>query len=311
MMVSVIIPTYKRSDKIIESIVSVTNQDYNNKIEIIVVNDNGENEYSKETDKKLKDFISKGIIKYLKHKENLGACKARNSGARIANGDYLFFLDDDDVFLPNKIKTQIQFLEKNLIFDGCLSAFKRVDDSRNEIIASSNYPSVGSFVNFTVNGNFFTPMLCIRKSSFEKIGGFKDISRFQDRYFMLHCLKNDMKFSEINEQLYIMYEHSEGRITESSITKSIESLDIIKKYVLQYKELFSKKEWDDFTEKDSDMRATIYYVGDSYKNRLVAFKYWSKCLLKKHKLIYLKKSLKAIIPNKMLEKLKDRGGSIK
>lgn len=311
MVVSVIIPTYKRSHKIIQSIESVINQDYNKSIEIIVIDDNGENEYTKQTEEELKYFITKGILKYIKHKENLGACVARNTGAKVANGDYLFFLDDDDIFLPNKIKTQVNFLEENNRYDGCLSAFTRVDDNGNKIVASSNYPRVGSFTDFTVKGNFFTPMLCIRKSSFEKISGFKKILRFQDRYFMLHCLKNNMKFAEIKEELYVMHEHLEDRITDSSISKSIESLDTIKKYLSQYKELFSKKEWDDFLEKDNDMRATIYYISTSYSKRLKAIKYWGKCFIKSYKFSYLKKLLKSFIPSQTLKKLKDVLGLFK
>jgi glycosyltransferase involved in cell wall biosynthesis len=304
-MVSVIIPTYKRSHRIKQTIESVINQDYNGTIEVIVVDDNGENKYTKQTEKELKHFITKGIIKYIKHTKNLGACKARNTGAKVSMGDYLFFLDDDDIFLPNKIKTQVEFLQANHSYDGCLSAFKRVDDNGKEIVASSNYPSVGTFTYFTVHGNFFTPMLCIRKTSFEEIGGFKDIPRFQDRYFMLHCLKNNMKFSEIKEQLYVMHEHVEDRVSISSISKSIESLDTIKKYLLQYKERYSKKEWDDFIEKDNNMRATIYYLSSSYADRVIAFKYWINCLFKTYNIDYLTKSIKALVPKNILRKLKN------
>ena len=304
-MISVIIPTYKRSHKIVQSIESIINQGYQGDIEIIVVDDNGENEYTKETENKLKDYIYEGIIKYIKHEQNLGACQARNTGAKVARGKYLFFLDDDDLFLSDKVKTQVAFLEENTQYDGCLSAFKRIDDKENEIVSDSNYPNVGTFTEFAVNGNFFTPMLCIKKSSFEKIDGFKDIARFQDRYFMLHCLKNGMKFAEIKEQLYIMYEHLDDRITASNISRSIESLDIIKQYISTYKELFSKKEWMNFIEKDNNMRATIYYISDSYSKRLIACKYWTKCFLQTYRISYIKQFGKAILPNNLVERLKN------
>ena len=112
-MISVIIPTYNRFDSLLKAVESVKNQTYQN-IEIIVVDDNS-------TDERYENQIIHGV-KLIKieegSKEILGySCDAlpRNIGMECANGEYIAFLDDDDVWMPNKLEVQINEMEKNNI----------------------------------------------------------------------------------------------------------------------------------------------------------------------------------------------------
>lgn len=274
MSASVIITTYKRPLFLRRAIESVLCQTMD--AEVIVVDDNGLGTPSQlETKFILSDLLDR--IVYLPLEENGGACVARNRGAKCAKGEYLFFLDDDDEFFPDKVELQSNFLDEHPQFDGCLSAFKRLKDNGEEIIASSNYPSVGDFRDFVVHGNFFTPMLAIRKSSFLKMGGFREIPRFQDRFFLLHCLKKDMQFQAIQDQLYIMYEHGGERVTHNSVTKSICALDILKEFIDRYKADLTVAEYRSFLQKDLRMRATIYYV--SKNNPIKSAFFWMKTAL--------------------------------
>ncbi len=115
-LVSVVIPTYKRSSMLIRTIESVLNQSYDN-IEIIVVDDNNDDNYRKDTENKLIKYISNPKIKYIKHERNLGGCEARNTGLKEAKGEYICFLDDDDIIYKDKIEKQVEFLENNRNFD--------------------------------------------------------------------------------------------------------------------------------------------------------------------------------------------------
>ena len=106
-LVSVIIPTYKGADKINSAVDSVLNQTYKN-IEVIVVDDNGENEPEQLlTAEKMKKYETFENVKYLVHKKNINGSAARNTGIRASKGFYLGFLDDDDVFLPEKTQKQV------------------------------------------------------------------------------------------------------------------------------------------------------------------------------------------------------------
>lgn len=289
MTASVIITTYKRPVFLIRAVESVLAQSLS--AEVIVVDDNGKgSELQVQTEEVLKPFL--GQIVYLPLEKNSGACIARNQGIAIAKGKYIFFLDDDDEFLPNKVETQVGYLADHSEYDGCLSAFFRKDEEGQRIEAASNYPVSGNFANFAVHGNFFTPMLCIRKTSFIKSGGFRNIHRFQDRYFMLHCLLQGIKFADLQEPLYIMYEHSGERVTHKSAEKSIASLVQIDKLVMQNREYLSREELEAFRAKSLRMKAMVYYVAHITKQ---AVSHWCKLFLRSGKFEDLVMVLKSLV----------------
>lgn len=114
-LVSVIIPTYKGSDKITNAVESVLNQTYEN-IEIIVVDDNGKGtENQLLTEKAMEKFKDNTKVKYIAHEKNKNGSAARNTGIRASKGEFLSFLDDDDVFLPKK--TAIEVAKFNTLSD--------------------------------------------------------------------------------------------------------------------------------------------------------------------------------------------------
>jgi glycosyltransferase involved in cell wall biosynthesis len=103
-LVSTIIPVYNGEQFIAEAIDSVLTQTYQ-PIEIIVVDDGSD-------DKSREIIKSYQTVTYI-FQENLGNGAARNTGIQKSNGDFLAFLDQDDLWIPQKIKTQIDYLIKN------------------------------------------------------------------------------------------------------------------------------------------------------------------------------------------------------
>jgi len=102
-LISVIIPTYNRYKFLLEAINSVETQTYP-EIEIIVVDDGSTDETS--------SLSKKENIKYI-FRENKGPAAARNTGARAAKGDWLAFLDSDDLWKHKKLAKQWNALEEN------------------------------------------------------------------------------------------------------------------------------------------------------------------------------------------------------
>lgn len=237
MKVSVIIPTYKRTDYLIRAINSVLNQPYKN-LEIIVVDDNGIGIQQENTIDLLKQFPTVKLITYNKNK---GACYARNKGVENATGEIIMFLDDDDYYLDNKIAKQVKILENNKI-DACLCAMKRIDDYNNEIISKNNYPKGTDLKSYILNGNCFTTMIAIKRSVFKKIGGFSEIPRFQDKFFMYKFYKNNLTAILLNEQLFVLSEHEGDRISLGNITKISSALNILLSFEKQHFHLLNKKE---------------------------------------------------------------------
>lgn len=102
--VSIIVPTYKRSNSLHKTVISILAQTYPN-IEIIIVDDNGiENITEQKNTKKQIEILKEkhNIIKYISLPNNSGAAIARNEGIRHASGELISFLDDDDTYHPEK-----------------------------------------------------------------------------------------------------------------------------------------------------------------------------------------------------------------
>ena len=103
-LVSIIMPSYNTASYIKESIQSVLNQTYTN-WELIIVDDCS----TDETDEVI-NTITDSRIKYFKNKENSGAAMSRNKALREARGQWVAFLDSDDLWMPNKLEKQINFI---------------------------------------------------------------------------------------------------------------------------------------------------------------------------------------------------------
>lgn len=95
--------------------------------EVIVVDDNGLGTAMQEETEGLVKNQFPDVV-YLPLDQNSGACIARNHGATIANGAISFFLDDDDVYLPNKVQHQVSYLDNQPELAGYLAAFRRMDE---------------------------------------------------------------------------------------------------------------------------------------------------------------------------------------
>lgn len=110
-LISVIIPVYNREKFIKESMISVINQTYKN-FELIIYND-GSTDKTDESIKKVCKLYPSYKIKYINSPNNKGPSFARNRGVEIANGEYIAFLDSDDLWLKNKLSTQIKYMIDN------------------------------------------------------------------------------------------------------------------------------------------------------------------------------------------------------
>lgn len=191
MLVSVIIPTFKRSDFLLKTIDSVFKQTYS-PIEIIVVDDNGfGSEFQKATQYKLQNLIDDNKIIYIPHEVNKNGSAARNTGFRVSKGEYVNFLDDDDVLMPEKIERQVKFLETQSSEIGatyCNSrlVFRTRFTGRVKTI-NTNYVAEGNLIKEYLENeiHFNTSSLLFRRSVIEELNGFDESYRRHQDYELL------------------------------------------------------------------------------------------------------------------------------
>ena len=105
--VSVIIPAYDIAPYVKETLDSVFAQTYNN-FEVIIINDGSSD--TQDLESALAPFFDRIVYG---EQENLGASQGRNTAICLSKGEYLAFLDGDDIWLPDFLLSQIEFLEKN------------------------------------------------------------------------------------------------------------------------------------------------------------------------------------------------------
>lgn len=112
--VTIIIPVYKVEQYIESCLYSVINQIYDGGIECIIVNDNTPDDSMDIVKRVLSGYNGSISFKVVNHLENKGLSAARNSGVKAATGDYLYFLDSDDILLENAIRLLTSIAQENL-----------------------------------------------------------------------------------------------------------------------------------------------------------------------------------------------------
>lgn len=237
--VSIIIPFYNRKELVIKAINSVLEQTHKN-TEIILINDS-----STEDVKIVEEYIDKiEKIKYIKLLENKGASFCRNIGIKEATGEYIAFLDSDDLFVKEKIKTQLtEMIINKSVFSH--TSYIRKDNNLDMIVDTSDQCGI-IFPDFIKNCKIATPTVMIereylnKKNAFynEKIGLGEDICFYMD-------LLEDIKVTAIKQPLSIVntndmssaYDISKQVIGIKNIIKHLIEIDYNNKYNNTLKEL--------------------------------------------------------------------------
>ncbi|MGE5458632.1 MAG: glycosyltransferase, partial [Methanococcaceae archaeon] len=170
-LVSIIVPTFNRPEFLRESIGSILSQTYKN-LEIVVVNDAGS-----DVQDLINEFKDKRI-RYIKHEQNKGLAASRNTGIINANGKYIAYLDDDDVYYPDHIEALVECLKKNNIRVAYTDAYRAHQQKKDDkyIITHKDIPYSFDFDYEKILWGNFIPVLCImhEKACLEEVGMFDE-----------------------------------------------------------------------------------------------------------------------------------------
>lgn len=126
-LVSIIMPTYNCGAFIEETIKSVLNQTYDD-WELIITDDCSSDNTKDVVSKYLKDKR----IKYNRFSKNSGPAAARNNSMKLAVGEYMAFLDSDDLWETNKLEKQLAFMKEN-DFNFTCTAYEQIDENGNSL----------------------------------------------------------------------------------------------------------------------------------------------------------------------------------
>jgi glycosyltransferase involved in cell wall biosynthesis len=183
-LVSVVVPCFNCSRYIGDALASIRNQTYRN-LEIIVINDGS-------TDDSMRVIANHAAcdprIK-AESQPNRGLSAARNTGLRNARGEYVCFLDADDVMLEDKIARQVDYLRAN---PGCELVYSDwyLGDERLNItgLAVGRIPETDLMYAYA-RRNWFAPMApLLRRELVDKVGGFdEDMRASEDWDYWIRC----------------------------------------------------------------------------------------------------------------------------
>ena len=144
-----------------------------------------------------------GKIKYI-YQKNQGLAGARNTGIRAAKGEYVAFLDADDIFLPTKIEEQVRILELNHDFGVCYSNLLHFSDTepRRYFHHRYRYPS-GDIFEPLLHKQFINPLtVMIRRQILERYGLFDEsLRRSEDWDLWLRWARAGVKFYYLDKIL--------------------------------------------------------------------------------------------------------------
>jgi glycosyltransferase involved in cell wall biosynthesis len=227
-VVSIIIPTYNYEAFITATLDSVKNQTFTN-WECLIIDDGS----TDNTRQKVMEFVADDKrFKYF-YQKNGGVSKARNYGIQQAQGEYIQFLDGDDLLQPNKILLQINEFNRMVKADIVYSDFRYFDDGNNNRLRHSLFDekpnnwlpqfsgSGKAIVDYLSKSNFLiisAPI--IKKKSLKKIGGFNEAMKgLEDRDFWMRCATSNLFFHYVTDNnsfaLVRVHPTSASRSTET------------------------------------------------------------------------------------------------
>ena len=192
---SIIIPLYNKESYISQTIISVLSQTYSN-FELIIVNDGS-------TDNSLEC-----VMKYSKERniviytiENSGVAFARNYGISKITGDYIIFLDADDLLDGNFLEVVDLNIQMNPTSDIYHVSWRRISDD-GEVFSLHRAPESNDWKRDIVLGNMFAPhCLIYSRETILKNAGFKNGFFAEDWEYIARCIHAGAKLSGINEYL--------------------------------------------------------------------------------------------------------------
>jgi len=224
-LVSVIIPYYKKRNFIKETLISVTKQTHDNLEVLIIYDDTNLNDF---------EFLqniakSDNRIKIIKNNTKLGAGISRNLGVERSNGKYIAFLDADDTWSLDKLKSQISFMKQNNYKISHTSYY--IIDEKKKIIGQRKARNILSINDILKSCDIGLSTVVLEKNIIvqHKIKFPKLVTK-EDFVFWLMLLKKNNKFYAQDKYL-TNWSDLKNSLSSSTIQKLMDGFRVYNQYM--------------------------------------------------------------------------------
>ena len=226
-LVSIITPVYNGEHYLLEAIESALAQTYQN-FELLIIND-GSTDSSAEI---VKPFLKDSRVIYIEQ-QNLGVAAARNAAIKLSKGKYIGFLDQDDLWLNNKLEVQVAVLELNASVSFVHSSHDVVDAQGNtteyDLIARvSGY----CFEELFKKNRIAVLTVLIRKTIFEEIGLFNEQLSGVDDYdmWLRIAFKYPIKYIDLSLACYRFHDNN---VSKNNFKMTVLDLNTITAFLVE------------------------------------------------------------------------------
>jgi Glycosyltransferases involved in cell wall biogenesis len=213
-LVSIVIPTYQGATRgfLPQAIESVLSQTYKN-LELILVND-GSSDATEEVCKRYPQ------IKYI-FQENRGLAAARNTGIRHSFGEYICFLDDDDVWLPEKLAKQVAFIQDKPLLGLCYTWLALINERGEETGVVQAHHAEGNVFELLLTENIIDgpSSVIIPKTILDDVGLFKEHFLSAEDYDLWLRIAKKYHIYSLDEPL-VLY-----RVHAQQMSKKLDEVD--------------------------------------------------------------------------------------
>lgn len=286
-LVTVITPTFNREKYLPEAIESVLNQTYQN-LEFYIIDD-GSTDNTKDI---IKKYLTGNRVRY-SYQDHRGTGPARNVGLKYSRGAFICFMDSDDIWVRDKIESQIELMTSYPGFDVVYGDIAFMDEYGNLLPTPATERYSGIITDKLLIDNFVTNVTAMfRRKCYEELGGLDDnlprsddydlYLRYSMRYKFLYHKKVCAKVRVMPNQL------SANKIVRMDVNKFI-----VKRFINSNKNKLSETSIREALHHLHVRSARIYAINGEYGKAIRDFVEAIRC--RPSRVIALKGLMKAII----------------
>ena len=222
-LISIIIPYFKKKEFFEKTIHSVLNQTYSN-FEIFIVYDD-ENKDDLDFVKKISELDSR--INLIINNQNLGVGQSRNKGIKHSNGEYIAFIDADDLWHQDKLLMQIEFMQSNNYYISHTS-YDIINEKEDKI--SSRKVKTLTYDQLLKSCDIGLSTVILKKNLLDDDTLFPELKTKEDYVLWLKITREGQKIVALDKTLS-KWRKCKISLSSSTIRKLIDGYNVYRKYL--------------------------------------------------------------------------------